>query len=440
MSDDRQLPQDTDAEKHLLGALMLSKDAIADVIPLVDGPDFYLPVHERIFEAILFLFGTGDPVDAITVNAHLGKDADTIRRMGGGAYLHDMLAMSPVPSTAAWYAQRVRALATKRRMIGAGQRIQQIGYSGDDDTSGLLAEAEAALDGARPGEQSSDYRVAGDLLVETIDAIEAAAQTGEVQGVPTGFYDLDELLGGLHPGQMVIVAGRPAMGKSTLAVDFARAASIVHRLTTVVFSLEMSRQEIMTRVISAEAKVALNALRAGHLSEGDWQRIATVSDKIAEAPLWLDDSANLTMTEIRAKARRLHHEHGLRLIVVDYLQLMTSGRQVESRQLEVSEFSRQMKLLAKELGVPVVALSQLNRGPEQRTNKRPMLSDLRESGSLEQDADVVILVHREDMYDKESDRLGEADLIIAKHRNGATRDVVVAFQGHYSRFVDMAKM
>jgi replicative DNA helicase len=228
------------------------------------------------------------------------------------------------------------------------------------------------------------------------------------------------------------------MGKSTLALDFCRAASIHNNLASCFFSLEMTRSEITMRLLSAEAKVPLNHIRNGNMTDDDWVKLARKMGEVSSAPMFIDDSPNMTMMEIRAKARRLRQRHDLRLIVIDYLQLMSSGKKVESRQLEVSEFSRQIKLLAKELDVPVIALSQLNRGPEQRADKRPMVSDLRESGSIEQDADMVVLLHRDDVYEKESTRPGEADLIVAKHRNGPTRDITVAFQGHYSRFVDMA--
>jgi replicative DNA helicase len=272
----------------------------------------------------------------------------------------------------------------------------------------------------------------------TLDEIEAISnRDGGMVGVPTGFADLDELTNGLQGGQMVIVAARPAMGKSTLGLDLCRAASIHNNLTSVIFSLEMTRSEIVMRMLSAEAKVPLNHIRNGPMTEEDWTKLGRRMGQVSSAPLFIDDSPNMTMMEIRAKARRLKQRHDLRLIVIDYLQLMTSGKKVESRQLEVSEFSRQIKLLAKELEVPIVALSQLNRGPEQRADKRPMMSDLRESGSIEQDADIVMLLHRDDVYEKESTRPGEADIIVAKHRNGPTRDVTVAFQGHYSRFVDM---
>ena len=271
----------------------------------------------------------------------------------------------------------------------------------------------------------------------TLDEIEALDQHGQMSGVPTGFIDLDHLTNGLHPGQMIIIAARPGMGKSTLGLDFARAASIKHGLCSVFFSLEMTKSEIVMRLLAAESGVPMSAIRKGEMNEEYWSRISSKTAQVSRAPLYIDDSPNLTMMEIRSKARRLKQRMDLKLIVIDYMQLMTSGKKVESRQLEVSEFSRQIKLLAKELELPVVALSQLNRGPESRTDKKPMLSDLRESGSLEQDADVVILLHREDAYDKQSPRAGEADFIVAKHRNGATDILPVAFQGALSRFVDM---
>src|SRR5690606_6101190 len=258
-------------------------------------------------------------------------------------------------------------------------------------------------------------------------------------GVPTGFSELDELTNGLHAGQMIVVAARPAMGKSTLALDFARAAAIKHNQPAIFFSLEMGKTEIAMRLLSAEGQIPLQKLRKGDLDSRDWTTLASTRGRINDAPLYVDDSPNMTLVEIRAKCRRLKQRVGLKMISIDYLQLMTSGKRVESRQQEVSEFSRALKLMAKELQVPVIALSQLNRGPEQRQDKRPMVSDLRESGSIEQDADMVLLLHRDEVYDKQT-RPGEADLIVAKHRNGPTADIAVAFQGHYSRFHDMVHM
>jgi len=287
---------------------------------------------------------------------------------------------------------------------------------------------------------SEDYLPLNEIMGEALTEIEAISnRDGEMVGVPTGFTDLDSLTNGLHAGQLVMIAARPALGKSTMALDVCRTASIKHGLTSVIFSLEMSRNEIVMRLLSAEAQVPLQHMRSGTMSESDWSKLAGKMGTVSDAPLFIDDSPNMNLMEIRAKCRRLKQRHDLRLVVVDYLQLMSSGKRVESRQQEVSEFSRSLKLLAKELDVPVIAISQLNRGPEQRQDKRPMLADLRESGSLEQDADMVLLLHREDFYERESPRAGEADFIVAKHRNGPTATITVAFQGHYSRFVDMAQ-
>jgi replicative DNA helicase len=435
---DRTPPQDQVAEQSVLGAMLMSKDAIADVVECVRGTDFYRPAHETVFDAILDLYGRGEPADAVTVAAQLQRQGE-LGRVGGAPYLHTLVSGVPIAANAGYYAEIVREKAILRRLVDAGTRIAQWGYSGEGDVDDVVDRAQAEVYGVTDKRTSEDYAPLSDIMEGTLDEIEAISnRDGAMVGVPTGFADLDELTNGLHPGQMIIVAARPAMGKSTIGLDFARSAAIKHGMASVIFSLEMSRNEITMRLLSAEARIALNSMRNGHMNDDDWSRLARKMGEVSSAPLFIDDSPNMTMMEIRAKARRLKQRHDLRMIIVDYLQLMQSGKRVESRQLEVSEFSRQLKLLAKELEVPVVAISQLNRGAEQRTDRRPLLSDLRESGSLEQDADMVVLIHREDAYERESTRPGEADLIVAKHRNGPTATVVVAFQGHYSRFVDMA--
>ncbi|MBA3019834.1 replicative DNA helicase [Propionicimonas sp.] len=433
---DRTPPQDVAAEQSVLGAMMLSKDAIGDVAEVLKGRDFYRPAHEIVFDSILNLYGRGEPADAITVADELAKRGE-LGRAGGHIYLHDLLSMVSIASNAGYYAEIVREKAILRRLVEAAMKISQLGYSGQGDVSGIVDAAQQAVYAVAEGKAGDDYEPLSALMESTLDEIEALSANGVMSGVPTGFLDLDELTNGLHAGQMIIIAARPGMGKSTLGLDFARSASIQHGLCSAFFSLEMTKTEIVMRLISAEAQVPLGDIRKGHMSDENWRRIAKKTADVSSAPLFIDDSPNQTMMEIRAKARRLKQRHDLKLVIVDYMQLMSSGKRVESRQLEVSEFSRQMKLLAKELEVPVIALSQLNRGPEQRTDKKPMLSDLRESGSLEQDADMVILLHRDDMYNNASERAGEADLIVAKHRNGQTKTVTVAFQGHYSRFVDM---
>jgi replicative DNA helicase len=729
---ERTPPHDIAAEQCVLGGMLLSKDAISDVLDVIKGPDYYRPAHQLVHEVILDLYGRGEPADPVTVSAELTRRGD-IGRMGGAPYLHTLIASVPTAANAGYYARIVRERAILRRLVEVGTRIVQLGYSGDGDADELVDRAEAEVYGVTDRRVSEDYARLSEIMPGALDEIEAiGSRGGTLTGVPTGFADLDALTNGLHPGQMIVIAARPAIGKalaldtplptpagwttmgevqvgdwllgadgrparvagatevmtdrpcfevefgdgtvivadgghqwitsqglvttaqlaavpgvgghavgvarpaelpdrdlsfppyalgvllgdatgrvfsgtdpelilaleavgvpdhaaalevlsglgltkdrripaeylraaedqrrellaglldaagrvladgavqfaavtlglatdarelalslgyvatltskpglgsrvvsftpadkvfrltrklaqqdlsvgsdkvrcrlitevrpvasvavrcvqvdsadhtylasqawipthnSTLALDLARAASVHAGLATVIFSLEMSRNEITMRLLSAEARVALHHMRTGQLGDDDWTRLARRMSEVADAPLFIDDSPNMSMMEIRAKCRRLKQRNELKLVIIDYLQLMSSPKRVENRQQEVSELSRSLKLLAKELNVPVVALSQLNRGPEQRTDKRPMLSDLRESGSIEQDSDMVILLHREDAYERESPRAGEADFIVAKHRNGPTTTVTVAFQGHYSRFVDMA--
>ncbi|HKS45288.1 MAG TPA: replicative DNA helicase [Amycolatopsis sp.] len=728
---DRKPPQDIPAEQSVLGGMLLSKDAIADVVEALRPGDFYLPKHQAVYDCVLDLYGRGEPADPITVSAELERRGE-LARVGGAPYLHTLIATVPTAANAGYYAEIVAEKAVLRRLVEAGTRIVQYGYGAANeggDINEVVDRAQAAIYEVTERRTSEDYVALEELLQPTMDEIDAiASRGGSAQGVPTGFMDLDEVTNGLHPGQMIIVAARPGVGKalaldtplptpdgwttmgevapgdrllgadggpttvvaatevmrdrpcyevgfsdgsvivadashqwqvdsgvrtteqlaallehrkdagpavpaatavelpmrrlplhpyalgawlgdpkgfrfadlapeivcrlegeadladesaaetrlrnlgvraephipaaylrasvgqrrallagildvsgsvtesgsiripatgrlaadihellvslghhrsaasdalaftsqdkvfclpskhlahkahetgparrrivairrvpsvpvrcvevaapdhlylagrsmipthnSTLGLDFARSCSIKHGMTSVIFSLEMSRIEIVMRMLSAEARIRLADMRGGRMSDDDWTRLARRMSEISEAPLFIDDSPNMTMMEIRAKARRLKQRNDLKLVVVDYMQLMTSGKRVESRQQEVSEFSRQLKLLAKELEVPVVAISQLNRGPEQRTDKRPMLSDLRESGSLEQDADIVLLINRPDAWERDDPRAGEADLILAKHRAGPTSNVVVAHQLHYSRFADLAQ-
>ncbi|MFG1697545.1 replicative DNA helicase [Nonomuraea sp. NPDC049309] len=722
---ERTPPHNIEAEQSVLGGMLLSKDAIADVVEIVRSDDFYRPAHQIIYDVITELYGRGEPADAVTVFDELQKRGE-MARVGGAAYLHTLTAVVPTAANAGYYAKIVREQAVLRRLIEAGTRIVSYGYGGqNEEVDDLVDRAQAEIYKVTERRTSEDYAPLSEIMPGALDELEAiGSRGGQMVGVPTGFADLDQLTNGLHPGQMIVVAARPAIGKalaldtplptpagwttmgevqvgdlligadgrptrvvaatevlhgrpcyevefsdgtvivadalhqwltaagegparvrtteeiaatlhsghsvantrpldlpdrdlpappyelgahlatasggsgaagasevtcasgadggspgtralaepwgripeaylraseeqrrallaglldtaatiddagtirlaladaglaadvrelihglgysvspddgagrvitftppdkvfrrseanvhidtaadtlhrtitavrpvpsvpvrcvevdnadhlylagrtlipthnSTLGLDFARSAAIKHGMTTVIFSLEMSRNEIVMRLLSAEARVALHHMRSGMMGDDDWTRLARRMSEVAEAPLFIDDSPNMSMMEIRAKCRRLKQRNDLRFVVIDYLQLMSSPKKVESRQNEVSEISRAIKLLAKELEVPVIAISQLNRGPEQRTDKRPQVSDLRESGSIEQDADMVILLHREDAYEPESPRAGEADLIVAKHRNGPTATVTVAFQGHYSRFVDMAQ-
>jgi replicative DNA helicase len=711
---ERMPPHDVAAEQCVLGGMLLSKDAISDVIEVIRPSDHYRPAHQLVHEAILDLYARGEPADAIMVANELTRRGE-LTRIGGAPYLHTLIASVPTAANAGYYARIVRERAILRRLVEAGTRIVQLGYAGDADADELVDRAQAEVFGVTDRRIAEDYHSLSEIMPGALEEIEAiGAHGGGITGVPTGFADLDALTNGLHPGQMIVIAARPAVGKalaldtplatpsgwtmmgqvrvgdlllgadgkptrvtaatevmygrpcyqvefsdgevivaddghqwltwtshaagfvppqvlttgdiaaalrcqapgtrsryavamprplelaeadlplpphalgaalagrvlagaarranrafgpsgvapaeggscppagrippeylrasaaqrrdllaglagvtrltvaaparvtvasealaadvrelihslgwqstvtaetperhvvrftdalpwryvvavrpvpsvpvrcvqvdsadhlylaghamipthnSALALDFARSATIRHQLPAVMFSLEMGRNEITMRLLAAEARVPMHVMRTGQMSDDDWARLARRMSEVADAPLFIDDSPNMSLMEIRAKCRRLKQRHDLKLVIIDYLQLMSSPRRVENRQQEVSEMSRSLKLLAKELDVPVVALSQLNRGPEQRQDKKPMLSDLRESGSIEQDSDVVILLHREDAYERESPRAGEADLIVAKHRNGPTATVTVAFQGHYSRFVDMA--
>jgi len=434
----RALPHDADAERAVLGAMLLSKHAIDEVAELLDSSDFYAPAHEKIFLAVLKVHADGARPDAVTT-AHELERRGELKRIGGAPYLHTLMGSVVTPGSAGHYAEIVRAHAVRRRMIEAGTRIVAMGYATDDPADLALIVDRAQAEANALGEHGS--RVEDPSNAEVFDGLLDKIDKGVPLGVATGFRDLDDLTGGLQPGQLIIIAARPSLGKSTLGLDFLRNISIRDRVPSGMFSLEMNREELIRRGLSAEGGINLHHLAPGRMTEDDWARAARVRERIVTAPVFIDDAPDLTMMRIRTKARRMVQKHGVRLIVVDYAQLLSSGstRRHENRQTEVSEISRGSKLLAKELNIPVVLIAQLNRGPEQRADKRPMASDLRESGSLEQDADVIILIHREDAYERESPRAGEADLIVAKHRNGPTATITVAFQGHYARFVDMAE-
>jgi len=434
---ERTPPHDLLAEQSVLGGMLLSKDATADVTGVLRGDDFYVPKHEVIYDAILTLYAQGEPTDAITVTDQLTKRGD-LQRAGGAEYLHTLTSIVPTAANAAFYAEIVGEKALLRRLVDAGTRITQMGYAGEGEAIDLVNSAQAEIYGVTGADHAEDYVTLSEAVEAAVHEIEKARETdGGLMGVPTGFAELDEKTNGFAAGQMIIVAARPAMGKSTLALDIARSAAVAAGQTTVFFSLEMGRAEIAMRLLAAEASIPMQTLRKGALDQRDFQKLAATQARINEAPLFIDDSPNLTLVEIRAKCRRLKQRNNLKMVVIDYLQLLNSGKKVESRQQEVSEFSRALKLLAKELELPVVALSQLNRASEQRADKMPAISDLRESGSLEQDADMVILLHRELGTGHDNPRAGEADLILAKQRNGPTGSVTVAFQGHYSRFQDM---
>ncbi|MFE5565976.1 replicative DNA helicase [Amycolatopsis japonica] len=442
-----QPPHNNSAEQVVLGGLMETRNAavISEVTGLISSADFYRPAHAAIFDAILDLFNDGKPHDAMVVADELSNRGE-LSRVGGALYLHSLVAVLHTSDAVAHHAEKVRDKATLRRAYEAGTRTAQAALEANKsggDPAELLTRAQSFLDQVSDGHQNGGQALIGDLRADFCSYLDDV-QSGRVKpGLSTGYVDLDAVTNGLHPGHLIIVAARPGIGKTSLAKDLSRAAAIKQGVPTAFFSLEMSRTELVQGIVAAETPLRISDMREpGSLTPADWDRMNKAWDKrISGAPLTIDDTPNMTVTDIRAKARMLHAKpEGLGLIVVDYLQLLTAGGRAESRQVEVSEMSRSLKLLAKELEVPVVALSQLNRGPEQRQDKRPLLSDLRESGSLEQDADMVILLSRPDAHDRDDPRAGEADFIVAKNRFGPTATVTVAHQLHYGRFVDLSRL
>ena len=433
-------PQNIDAEMSVLGGMMLSKDAIADVIEILRATDFYRPAHASVYDVVVELFGRGDPADAVTVGAELKRKGE-LERIGGLPYLHTLVATVPTAANAAYYAGIVREQAQLRSLVEVGTRIVQLGYTTDGaDVEGLVNLAQSEVFAVSEQRNSTNYVTLEQVVPDLYEELERNAnRDGGLDGVPTGFAELDAKLNGLRAGQMIIIAARPGGGKSTLAMDICRSCAVHNNKAAAYFSLEMNRTELSLRLLAAESRVFLDRMIKGELESRDWQDIARTLDKISQAPLIVDDSPNMTMGEIRAKSRRMKQQFDIQLIVIDYLQLLTSGgKSVESRQQEVSEFSRSIKLLAKELEIPIVAVAQLNRDSEKRNDKRPQVADLRESGSLEQDADVVLLIHREDMFNENTEKQGMADIIIGKQRSGPTGIVELAFQGHFSRFAEVA--
>jgi replicative DNA helicase len=434
-------PNNLQAEESLLGAMLLSRDAIAAAVETCSADDFYKPAHGHVFDAVCSLYAQGEPADPVTVADELRR-ADLLDAIGGPATLITLQANTPATTNAGRYARIVEEHALLRRLIGVAGEIAEIGYGVPEDVAAAVDRAETLVFEVAERRVTDSLRPLHDLLSESLDRLEALYDRGEsITGVPTGFIDLDERLSGLQPSSLIIVGARPSMGKTAMALGIAAHAAMEARTPVLFFSLEMSHSEVTQRLLCSEARVDSTRIRNGKLLESDWPKISHAIGRLGEAPLYIDDNPNLTVMEIRAKARRLRSRLGnLGLIVVDYLQLMSGRHSAENRQVEVSEISRGLKILARELAVPVVALSQLSRNLEMRADKRPVLADLRESGSLEQDADVVMFLYRDEVYNSESPDRGTAEVIISKHRNGPTGITHLAFLDHYTRFANMARV
>jgi len=441
-------PQNLEAEESVLGAMMVSESTIEPVLLDVRlrAEDFYRDRHRTIYEAIIRLHEKADPVDVLTVSEALAQHGQ-LDDIGGRDVVASLAARVPAPGSAKHYAGIVKQNSLMRRLDGAAKRIQQSIIERDGEPSELVEQAERLLFQVAHTEQAVDFREIGEILHDEIDKLEALASgTSDITGTPSGFRDLDDKTGGFQPGNLIVIAARPAMGKSTLVCDFAQNVAVKHRKPVALFSLEMSEMELAHRFIGSQSRISSDRLRKGKVTSKDWPKVVKACNQLESAPLWIDDSSDLGLLELRAKARRLQAQEkgrgseGLGMVIVDYMQLMRSDDARANRVEQVSQFSRGLKILARELAVPVIGISQLSRAPEQRPDKRPILSDLRESGAIEQDADVVGFLYRDEYYNKEaSEDPGGAELIIAKHRNGPVGIVNLVFLEHYPKFADRAR-
>jgi len=433
-------PHNIQVEQSLLGVLLLSRDAIASALEVVEAGHFYRPAHQHIFEAITTLYGAGDEADVVTV-ADLLDRSGLLAGIGGAAMLMDLQAQAPAITGARKYADIVRENSLLRRLISVGNEIAEIAFDRPEDVVKAVDQAEHLVFEVAQGRASDTMADMRSLVEQSLDRLEMLYEREEtITGTPTGFVDLDDLLSGLQPNNLVVVGARPAMGKTSFALNVAAHAAIEAAKPVLIFSLEMGQLELSQRMLCSESRVDSKNMRDGKLDETDWTKISSGVGRLSEAPIWIDDNPSLTVMDIRGRARRLKSQVGdLGLIVVDYIQLMTGRSNAESRQVEISEISRNLKVLARELEVPVLGLSQLSRTLESRQDKRPMLSDLRESGAIEQDADVVMFLYRDEVYHDDTQDAGIAEIIVSKHRNGPTGTVRLAFLPQYTRFANMAR-
>lgn len=436
-------PHNVEAEQSLLGSMFLSVDAVENAMPIVEATDFYRPAHQKIYAAVQHLHTRGEAVDQITVAARLESTGE-LDMAGGKPYLLDIANVVPTAANAEYYAKIVQRTSLLRQLIAAATRIQAMSYENPDDIDEMVEQAEKAIFEVTNRRVSSNFEALQALMTSGFKEIEALYdRKAHITGVPTGFPDLDRILAGLHRGDLVILAARPSVGKTALALNMAvNAARSGH--PTAVFSLEMSSAQLVQRILCSEARVDSQNLRTGYLRDEDWPALMQAMGRLGSAPLWVDDTASISILEVRAKARRLFRDKPNGLIVVDYLQLMQpQNRRSENRQVEIAEISRGLKQLAKELECPILALSQLSRAVEQRTSKRPQLSDLRESGAIEQDADVVMFIDRVTDSAAESEpgrpSKGTAEIIVAKHRNGPTGSCHLTYLERFTRFAPLAK-
>lgn len=434
---DRVPPQNIEAEQAVLGAILINGDALITAMERISSDDFYRGAHQRIFEAIVELAEEQEPVDLITLTSLL-QNKQQLEEIGGVTYLSELANAVPTAANIDYYAAIVEEKSMLRRLIRTATQIVTNGYANEDDVGSMLSEAEAKILEISQRRSSSGFVVIRDVLMEVFEKVESLySNKGGATGVPSGFVDLDKMTSGFQRSDLIILAARPSVGKTAFALNVAQNVGVRAKETVAIFSLEMGAAQLVQRMVCAEANVDANRMRTGYLEGDDWEKLTMAIGALSEANIFIDDSAQITVADIRAKCRRLQQEKGLGMILIDYLQLIAGRGKGDNRQQEVSEISRTLKQIARELNVPVIALSQLSRGVEQRQDKRPMMSDLRESGSIEQDADIVAFLYRDDYYDKESEKKNIIEIIIAKQRNGPVGTVELAFLKQFNKFVNM---
>lgn len=432
-------PQNVEAEQSVLGAMLLDKDVIPEITEILTNVDFYRDDHKEIFESMMDLFDKGEPVDLITLSEQL-KSRGSLDAVGGLDYLAYIANYVPTTANARHYAKIVEEKSILRKLIKASNEIMSLSYEGAEEVATVLDRAEKYIFDVSQNRNTQGFSIIKDVLVETFNRLEELYNSkGHITGIPTGFADLDIKTAGLQNSDLILIAARPAMGKTSFVLNIAQYAAIHARVPVAVFSLEMSKDQLVNRILCGEAMVDSQRMRTGKLEDDDWQKIAKALGPLSDSPIYIDDTPGTSITDIRAKCRRLKLEKNLGLVVIDYLQLMQGKGKNESRQQEISDISRSLKILAKEINVPVLTLSQLSRAPEQRTDHRPILSDLRESGAIEQDADIVMFLYRDDYYNPESEKKNIAEVIIAKNRHGSTGTVDLAWLGQYTKFANLEK-
>lgn len=437
----RVMPHSIEAEQSVVGAMLMDKDAILTAAEIVSGQDFYQTAYGVIFDSMVELFNEGKPVDLVTLQERL-KEKDVPPEIASLEFVRDLVSAVPTSANVKYYAQIVADKSMLRKLIKLNDEISNTCYAGKESLEAILETTEKSMFQLLQQRNTGEYVPIRQVVLNALDRIEKASKSkGTVTGIPTGFIDLDYKLSGLQPSDLILVAARPSMGKTAFVLNIAQYVAFKKDRATVIFSLEMSKEQLVNRLFSLESQVDAQALRTGNMKDSDWEKLIEGAGIIGESKLIIDDTPGISVSELRSKCRKYKLEHGLDLIIIDYLQLMTGsvGKRSESRQQEISEISRSLKGLARELNVPVIALSQLSRAVESRPDKRPMLSDLRESGAIEQDADVVMFIYRDEYYNKDSEYKKQAEIIIAKQRNGPVGTVHLAWLGEYTKFANLSR-